>query len=255
MLIASLVVIYLIICALMYVKQRSFLYFPVSEIQTNTATRYFEVNDQRIKVWLLHPDKEKAIIYFGGNAENVAQNIDTFTHLFPEYAVYLVNYRGYAGSSGTPSEQALFLDATAIFDELRTKHSQISAIGRSLGSGVAVHLAVERKLEKIVLVTPYDSIASVAQKRFFWLPVSLLLKDHFDSKTRASKLNIPTLILSSEHDNVIPFRHTQALINAIDDLYLHSEKILGTSHNNIEQGEGYYSRLQNFMNEPVLNSN
>jgi len=254
MLIVILVVLYVIVCALMYVKQRSFLYFPVPEIQTNTPARYFEVNAERIKVWQIQPEKKNAILYFGGNAENVAQNIDAFSRLFPEHAVYLVNYRGYAGSSGSPSEKALFLDAMTIFDELKTKHAQISVIGRSLGSGVAVYLAVERAVNKIVLITPYDSIVSVAQKKFFWLPVSLLLRDRFDSKSRASKLDIPTLVLSSEHDSVIPFRHTQALINAIDERYLQSEKILGTSHNNIEQGQGYFSRLQNFMNEPVSNS-
>lgn len=244
---------YLGVCLFMYVQQRSLLYSPTGysptpEVNNDLATvMTMAVNGEQIKLWQLNAEQDNAILYFGGNAENVAQNIEAYSQQFPQHAVYLVNYRGYGGSSGSPSEEALLTDAMAIFDQLSQQHQSITVIGRSLGSGVAVHLAVTKAVHKLVLITPYDSIAAVAKQQYFWLPVSLLLKDSYDSLSKAPQLNLPVLVISAEYDKVIPFQHTANLMRAIAPDLLQAKTLLGAQHNNIHQTPSYFPILLSFI--------
>ena len=253
MLLRILLASYLGLCLFMYVQQRSLLYFPTAysptpAVNNDLATaKVMSINGEQIKLWQLNTEQEDAIVYFGGNAENVAQNIPAYAQQFPQQAVYFVNYRGYGGSSGSPSEEGLLADAVAIFDKLSQQHQRIIVIGRSLGSGVAVHLAVTRPVHKLVLITPYDSIEAVAKRQYFWLPVSLLLKDRYDSLSKAPQLNLPVLVMSAEYDQVIPFQHTENLMQAIAPSLLQSEIMLGTQHNNIHRAPSYFPMLLSFM--------
>jgi pimeloyl-ACP methyl ester carboxylesterase len=110
---------------------------------------------------------------------------------FPDRAIYLLHYRGYGGSSGTPSEKALFADALTLFDEVRTKHSSVDVVGRSLGSGVAVYVASLRPVARLVLVTPFDSLEGLAALRFPYVPVKWLLRDKFESWRFAPQVTAP----------------------------------------------------------------
>ena len=206
-----------------------------------------ETRDATLKVWHVGRGSEHAILYFGGNAEDVAWNIESFAALFPSSDVYLVNYRGYGGSSGSPSEAALFDDAEVIFDSIRDDHVRISVIGRSLGSGVAVHIASVRDVHKLVLVTPYDSVASVAKTRFAVFPVSLLLKDKFDSLSKAAAIDAPTMILLAERDHVIPHGHSQRLLTAFPPGDVRLRTIQGTTHDSIVAAEEYRRALHDFL--------
>ena len=125
----------------MYATQRCQIYFPTQETHNHAVESFFlPVTGAKLKIWSLHKEREAAIIYFGGNAEDVAGDLAGFAQLFPDYAIYLVNYRSYGGSTGKPSETALLNDALTIFDFLADNHPHISVIGRSLGSAVAVRL-------------------------------------------------------------------------------------------------------------------
>ena len=161
--------------------------FPLPETQRPDAqVLWIESQGERLKVWVVPRAGSKALLYFGGNAEDVAGNIEEFAAAFPDRSLFLVNYRGYGGSSGQPSEAALFADALAIFDHVRREHSEIAVMGRSLGSGVAVFVASERPVERLVLVTAFDSLVNVATEYFRWLPVGWLMRDRYDSARRAS---------------------------------------------------------------------
>jgi pimeloyl-ACP methyl ester carboxylesterase len=92
-----------------------------------------------------------------------------------DYAVYLLNYRGFGGSGGSPSEEAIAEDALALFDQVYASHPQIAVVGRSLGSGVAVRLASQRPVQQLILVTPYNSLEEIAEQQYPWLPVKWLL--------------------------------------------------------------------------------
>jgi pimeloyl-ACP methyl ester carboxylesterase len=156
----------------------------------------------------------------------------------------LLHYRGYGGSSGEPSEAALFADALALFDKLRSEHQNIVVVGRSLGSGVAVYLASQRPVARLVLVTPYDSLQDLAKQQFPYLPVGWLLLDKFESWKYASKVNAPTLIIAAEHDEVIPRTSTDALYSRFHSEVVDLKVVAGTNHNTISESSEYIALLQ-----------
>ena len=180
---------YLALCALMYFGQRSQIYFPVRESDPPGASAIRLATDDGIdlKIWVVPRPGPRALVYFGGNAEDVAGNLPAFASAFPAHSLYLVNYRGYGGSTGSPSEAGLLADATAIYDHLSGRHPEISVIGRSLGSGVAVHLASVRDVHRLVLVTPFDSLVNVAREHFRYLPVGWLMRDRYESASRVAR--------------------------------------------------------------------
>lgn len=242
------IIAYALICAVLYIKQRALLYFPTpSTVAEGAEAIYLTVDNHRLKIWQLNPGQTKAILYFGGNAEDVAQNTGFYRDQFPEHTVYLVNYRGYGGSEGKPTEAALLGDALAIFDWASQSHNDIVVVGRSLGSGVAMHVTAERSVNRQVLITPYDSVLAVAKARFFWLPVSWLLLDRFDSLSRAPKVDVATLVLAADHDLVIPSRHTKTLVSALNSDLTDYFELDNTDHNSIDAHPGYAERLRAFI--------
>ena len=245
------IVLYSLACLFLYIKQRSILYYPTPEyLHTRAEALWLQTTEAKIKIWVLNkpdssPDKP-AIVYFGGNAEAVDNNIGEYTQMFKNFTVYLVNYRGYGGSSGKPTEAGLFSDALAIYDQLTAQHSSVSVIGRSLGSGVASYLAANRKISKLVLITPYDSISRVAQSHYPVFPVKWLLKDQFDSIGYAPAISSKMLVLYAEQDQVIPMKHTQNLLTHLPAAKPHMIK--GTTHNDISTNFEYQKLLVDFFN-------
>ena len=165
--------------------------------------------------------------------------------LFPEKAIYLVNYRGYGASTGIPTEAALIEDARIIFDHVSQSHTGISIVGRSLGSGVAMALAAEKIPERLVLITPFDSIVRLAQSSFPIFPVSFLLKDRYDSLSYAGSISMPTLLLIAERDEFIPIQHSKNLAAAIDPSTM--TVIEDATHNTIQDYDRYAHSLGGFL--------
>jgi uncharacterized protein len=237
---------YVGVCALLYFGQRALIYFPTPAAPAPGAERIVVHSEgESILVLRIGPATQRAIIYFGGNAEDVAQNIPLFNRIFTQASVYLVNYRGYGGSTGSPSERALFADALAVFDYVRARHAEVSVIGRSLGSGVAVYLASARDVGKMALVTPYDSLAKVARRHYPWLPVALLLQDRFASDTRIAAIRIPVLFVVAGDDEVIPRANSDALIALLPSATV--VLIPGASHNTVDLNPLYAESLRRFL--------
>jgi uncharacterized protein len=244
-----LVFIYFLACLILYVKQRDLMYFPTPEAYSTQAQEiWIDSHQHRLKLWQMH-QKKPAIIYFGGNAEAVENNISGFGQALAEYTVYLVNYRGFGGSSGKPSEQALFEDALTLYDAIKDKHSSISVIGRSLGSGVAIYLATQRKIDKVALVTPYDSIKNVAKSHYPVFPVSILLKDCFDSVSRSEQLTQPVLILLADHDVTVPRKNSESLIAALKPEQVETQIIVNSDHGSISSHAEYFRSLSVFFDQ------
>lgn len=156
------------------------------------------------------------LLYFGGNGEEVSGSVSAFSTVTGCRVVSL-NYRGYGLSGGAPSEAALYADALALYDALRAEGvapERIIAVGRSLGSGVAVYLAARRPVAGVILITPYDSMVRVAQHHYPYLAVSLLLRHRFPSIRRAPALTVPALFLVAEQDEVIPPIYAHRLYQA-----------------------------------------
>ncbi|MBX2824963.1 MAG: lysophospholipase [Gammaproteobacteria bacterium] len=247
-LVGILLVCYCAAAAYLSLNQRSFIYFPSRAVEHPHPVRTFESGGETIEVVELNSGQQQAIIYFGGNAENVVFNAPEFLELFPAHTVYLVNYRGYGGSSGQPTEKSLYRDAETIFDAVNPDHAQLSVIGKSLGSGVASWLASVRNIDRLVLVTPYDSIARLAAARYWMFPVEWLLQDKFDSISRAGEITAPSLIIVAEHDRIIPPSHSMELAAAFPPAQIEVVTIKNTNHNSVTHDPAYHAALGGFFN-------
>ncbi len=191
-----------------------------------------------------------ALIYYGGNAEEVS-HLALDAQELPGVSLFLVNYRGYGQSTGTPGEQAFFSDSLAIYDYVASRPTtdpkRIVAMGRSLGSGVAVYVASQRPVEKLVLVTPYDSVKAVAQTHYPFVFMGPFFRHPFDAATRAGTIEAPMLALVAEHDTIIPPKHAEALAKAWKGPVTY--KILaGADHNSIGMHPLYWPSIRAFLN-------
>jgi len=248
MLVLTIIVLYSLVCVAVYIGQRKLLYFPRAGIELADATPIeFSSANRTLSGWIINPGQSRALLYYGGNAEQVEFNSEFFRTVLPSYSVYLVPYRGYGGNGGVPTEKALYQDALNIYDSLSNQHDTVVVMGRSLGSGVATYVAAERRVDKVILVSPYDSIENVAASRYWMFPVKFLLKDRFASIERIPKIDVPILILIAEHDRVIPNKHTENLIHAISPARLTTLLVTGASHNNISTQTAYSNAIRQFL--------
>lgn len=189
------------------------------------------------------------VIYFGGNAEEVSYMAGMAPNVEPSLLL-VVNYRGYGGNPGSPGERALFADALALYDWAAARPDvdpgRIVLMGRSLGSGMAVHVAAERKPAGVVLVTPYDSIRDVAQSMYPTVPVSALLRHPFDSLARAPSIDTPMLALAAGRDQVIPPHHARRLFEAWRGPKQWHE-IAAADHDGISSAPDYWPSIRAFL--------
>ncbi len=244
---------YLLILAGMYLFQRSLLYYPVPyQHGINKDEISFNTEGVNLHGWILNPGKTHGLIYFGGNAEAIENNIEKFETILKDYSVYLVHYRGYGKSEGNPSESALFADALAIYDQIRSSHLSISVMGRSLGSGVAVYLASKRDTKKLILLTPYDSIAEVAQFHYPFLPARIVTRDRFESFRYAPKITAPVLMATAELDRVVPMERALKLREFLTNTQVTYHMIESAAHNDITEFPQYQRLLHDFVGMPVL---
>ena len=245
--------IYLIVCVYAYLNQRAFIYFPQQGV-LYTGEKPIEVRSGEIilRGWVLNEGCDEAVIYFGGNAERPEVSIPDFKRIFGNQTVYLINYRGYGESGGSPTEDGLYADALAIYDQVSQYHSEISVIGRSLGTGVATRLASDRDVCMLVLIEPFDCMVSVARTAYPFLPVRLMLKDRYDSVGRVGSITARTLIIMAGRDEIIPGWSTERLISEFDQEILEVVVIEGATHNDIQNYPQYYVMLGEFVTSEIL---
>lgn len=209
---AGLALLYLLVCAVMFVFQRSLIYLPQprhADRQVPTLT--LETGGERLVITTHRVDRPDAVLYFGGNAEDVSSSLPRLARAFPDRALYLMHYRGFGGSSGRPAETALVDDALALHDRVAPGHRSILVVGRSLGSGVAIPLAARRPVAGLVLVTPFNSLLELASDLYPWLPVAWLLRDRYESWRHAPCITAPTRFIIAARDDVVPIASSDRL--------------------------------------------
>lgn len=236
---------YLAACLALFFLQRSLIYYPPA-VAAYAAPRTWTlaVDGAAVKVSERPLAGERALIYLGGNAEDVTASLPILERAFPGRALYLLHYRGYAGSTGSPSERALVGDALALFDRVARAHPDVVVIGRSLGSGVAVQLASRRPVGRLVLVTPYDSLAGLAARQFPYFPVRWLLRDRYASSEYAPRVRAPTLLIAAQHDEIVPARSTELLLARFPAGVAQLRVLKGAGHNSISERPDYIPSLQ-----------
>ena len=231
----------------LYLMQRKFIYYPTPVAAHPLSEIVIEAIDgTRLNVVVGNAGKNEAVIYFGGNAESNAHSAPDLVAQLSDKTIYSVNYRGYGGSDGTPTESNLFKDAEVIFDTIAATHSNVSVIGRSLGSGVASWLTSQRPVKQMVLITPFDSILNIAKKSYPVFPVGWLLKDKYQSIEYAPDIKIPVLVILAGRDRVIPSESSHRLIEA----FSHPVKVSvleNSGHNDLQMDDRFYSLIKHFL--------
>jgi len=209
---------------------------------------YIDAADRtRLHAWFLKSGPD-LVLYFGGNAEEVSWMTDAAAAQTPGVSWLLTDYRGYGASRGSPSERNLVSDALAwhgyAVHELHA--GKIFALGRSLGSGVAVRLAARRPLAGVILVTPFDSLTAVAQRYYPYLPVKWLLRHRFDSLSLAPRIDLPMLCLIAGRDEVIPPAHAERLYQAWAGP---KRKVVlaGAHHNDADAAPEFWPSIRRFV--------
>jgi pimeloyl-ACP methyl ester carboxylesterase len=192
-----------------------------------------------------------AVIYFGGNAEEVSWTLSD-AHWPREWAIVGVNYRGYGASEGKPGEVVLKSDALAIYDVVAKREDidpkRIVVFGRSLGTGVGTHLAAQRPVAGAILASPYDSMTAIGKLHYPYLPVSLLLRHPFDAAADAKKNRMPLLAIVGESDTIIPPARSRALFDAWagPKAWL---AISGADHNDLGVRDEFWQGVTRFLSE------
>jgi dipeptidyl aminopeptidase/acylaminoacyl peptidase len=207
----------------------------------------------RLAGWLMTPKEpgpHPAVLYFGGRSEEVSWVVRDAGNLFPGMTVLAINYRGYGDSRGIPGEEHMVEDGCMLYDWLASRRNvdtqRIAVVGRSLGSGVAVQVAKERPASAMVLITPYDSILAIAQRRFRGVPVSFVLKHRFESVKYAAQLKAATYILRAASDDIVPHSHTDQLVSQLTTVRL-DETIPDSDHMDIPYLPETQLRIARFL--------
>jgi fermentation-respiration switch protein FrsA (DUF1100 family) len=219
---------YLALVLLLYLQQGRLLY-PASTLRTSAAqARLAGIEDVEIRTedgetivgWWKPPEPGRALIlYFHGNGGSLLNRRDRVRLLTRDgRGLLMVSYRGYSGSTGSPSEEGLRQDARAALAWLNSYDSKrIVLYGESLGTGVAVRLATEAPVGGVILDSPYTSTADVARSAFWYMPITLLMRDQYRSIDRIGRLHAPLLVMHGEADSVIPIALSRALFAAANE--------------------------------------
>ena len=242
---------YVGLCAGLYFYQRHLQYFPQPRrLGPTRSAASFQRPDALLQLTVRPHAGPGAVLYFGGNGEDVSSSLGPLVAAFPDREIVMLHYRGYGGSTGRPTEASITADAAGLFDKVHAAHPDVIVIGRSLGTGVAARLASTRPVARLVLVTPYDSLLGIAQRQFPVFPVRWLLIDKYESWRYVPGITAPVLILQAESDEVIPAASTQRLQSRFPAGQAQLVMVPGASHNTIGDAPLYVRALAAFDATP-----
>ena len=212
---------YAAFAALMYVVQRSLMYFPETVRTAPAAAGLPQAQEvvldtadgEKVIAWHVPPRGEApTVLYFHGNGGSLRLRVDRFQRIAAAgVGLVALSYRGYGGSTGKPTEDGLINDARAAYAFAADRYPRIALWGESLGTGVAVALAAEKPVTRMVLDAPFTSTLDLARANYWYLPVRLLMKDQFRSDQRIARVKVPVLIMHGELDGIIPIAYGERL--------------------------------------------
>ncbi|PRX69595.1 hypothetical protein B0I32_102653 [Nonomuraea fuscirosea] len=231
------VVVLLLLLGLLWVFQRRLIYLPdrgpvppAAEVIPGARDVSFTTRDGlRLAAWHVPGDRDVTVLVTGGNAGNRLHRAP-LARALAAYGlpVLLMDYRGYGGNPGSPTEEGLFLDALAARDLVRT--SRVIYFGESLGAAVATRLALERRPDGLVLRSPFTDLAAAGQVNYPFLPVRALLRDHFPVARDIARVRAPVVVVYGTRDTIVPPRLSRAVAEAADATTV---EVAGAGHNDL----------------------
>lgn len=211
---------YLGVCTLLWAFQERLIFYPrsVGQAPPNPPAQPVEIDrgNAMLRGWVVNAESDgPLIVYFGGNAEEVSRNVHNWADR--RATTVLMNYRGYGDSTGKPGETALRDDAIAISEWARRHFPDrpLVLFGQSLGSGIAVLASPTVKPHALILISPYRSLENIVRRTVPLVPVRTLLRHRFDAESATADLP-RTLVLASEHDEIIGFKEIEAMVALIN---------------------------------------
>ena len=213
---------YLVVVVFVFFNQRNLLYHPFeNNYNTDNANFSYEEifiptsNENNLKAWFHKKNlkQKKTLVFFHGNAGDLSNRIYKL-NLIKDFDInfLIVAYRGFSGNKGKPSETGLYEDARSTLNWLAkqgVKEDKIILYGESLGTGVSVEVAQNKKFAGIILESPFTSMVDAGKFYYFYLPVSLLLKDRYETVKKLKNIKIPILVMHGKKDKIVPFHMGQ----------------------------------------------
>jgi fermentation-respiration switch protein FrsA (DUF1100 family) len=246
---------YVGLAATLYLTQRSLMYFPETVATTPAQAGLPEAEDVpltasdgvHISAWYVAPQDDKpVIVYFHGNSGALRLGVPRFRKLIGSgIGLVALEYRGYGGNAGTPTERGLIADGDAAYAFAAAHYpvKQIVLWGQSLGSGIAVAIAAKRPVGRLILEAPFTSAAAIAGLHYWYMPVRLLIKDQFRSDQLISKVTAPLLILHGAHDRVTPYAMGERLFE-LANKPKHIVRFLDGGHDDLDANGALFAVAQ-----------
>jgi uncharacterized protein len=237
---------YAVLATTVYFAQRSLMYFPdkanvtpaeagLPEAKTVPLTASDGV---RIVAWHVPPkDNKPVVVYFHGNGGSLRFRVPRFRKLIDAgIGLVALEYRGYGGSAGSPSEQGLTDDGQAVYHFAAAHYptQQLVLWGESLGSAVVIAVAAEQPVGRVILEAPFTSAVALGAQHYWYLPVRLLMKDQFHSDTRIGKVSAPLLIMHGLHDRTVPYAMGERLFD-LANKPKHLARFLDGGHEDLDE--------------------
>ncbi|MEX2352704.1 MAG: alpha/beta hydrolase [Gammaproteobacteria bacterium] len=254
------------LCALLYVFQESYVYYPSRHVYTTPAALGFDYEDVELTStdgnrihgwWLPAADARGTVLFLHGNAGNIASRLSTLEILYGlGLNTLIMDYQGYGNSDGRPGEQATYDDARAAWEHLVDTRGiageEVIIFGRSLGGAIAAWLASEVNAAGLIMESTFTSIADMGREIYPFIPVTLLARIHYPVLEYVENINMPVLVIHSETDELIPYTHAQRLYNAANEPRFF--QVIEGGHNEgfLQSGGIYRQGLNNFI-EKVVN--
>lgn len=247
--------------ALMYVAQRSLMYFPERQRTPPAEAGLPDAQEvvldttdgEKVVVWHAAPKQDfPLVLYFHGNGGALRHRVQRFRALIDAgFGLVALSYRGYGGSSGSPTEAGLIADAEAAyrFAAADVAPERIVAFGESLGTGVAVALAATRPIGRLILESPFASAVEIGASVYWYLPVRSLMKDPFRSDQRIGKVRAPLLVLHGARDRIVPIASGERLF-ALANEPKRFERFAEGGHNDLDQ-HGALDAVRRFLVPPA----
>jgi len=221
---------FIVYAVYLYFNQSKYVYFPTSDIVATPSDSGLFYEDLMLKTsdgikisaWYIHAENSKAtLLFFHGNGGNISYRIE-FIEMFYSLNIstFIIDYRGYGKSEGSPTEEGTYLDSEAAWDylvnEKNTDPSSIVIYGKSLGGPIAARLAEKHNPAALILDSTFTSTKDIAVKLYPFLPVKKFFKFEYDTVRYLKCVDCPILIIHSIDDNYIPFSHAEKLFDTVD---------------------------------------